>query len=361
LTQISPSSETFQAAFVPIYPAHTYRRTPPNLFNLTCSSPDVAMPFLQIVSQPTASCPAEGVYFIESCHIYEAKYILLDGGEWLSQTVVDLGIADQLLPVLRDVISGNHARALERHADPTVVIAKAGAANYGHVLAEILPKIINIKRLGLARIRLLIPVEMGVYIPVVTDLLRAVGIHAELRIMQKGELLSAEAIYFFSAVSRHDSRKSQTFLELRAVLAQLYGNATERDRRLFVQRGPNDGRKLTNTEQVEAVFARYGYQSIYPVSLSLPDQIRLFSSASHVAGSLGAGLSNIAFAPTGCEVAMIDPGLGDFFFWDFACLVGHRFTWLFAGPLRGYTEELARSDFAYDIPILESNLRFLYG
>ncbi len=127
-----------------------------------------------------------------------------------------------------------------------------------------------------------------------------------------------------------------------------------------MQRGGTDGRRLTNAAEVEAVFGSHGYSTIYPPTLGLRDQMALFASASHVAGPLGAGLANIAFAPEGCEVLMIDPGLGDFF-WELASLMRQRFTWYFAGEFRHYSNELAWTDYPCDPINLQRCLKRLIG
>ena len=54
-------------------------------------------------------------------------------------------------------------------------------------------------------------------------------------------------------------------------------------------------------------------------------------------------MTNILFAPAGCRVTMIDPGLADYFFWDLAALAGQPFTWLFTGPVTHYSQTLASS------------------
>ena len=358
---IVPQPVAPPGAFVALKPAHSYPRFAPNLLNLVSVAPERLASFLHIVAQTEAQCPAEGLFYLEKCYVYEGKHVLSEAGDWLPSSVTDLGIADQLRATILGVARDGHVLPLEKHADPTVIIAKAGSSNYGHVFAEMLPKLMTLKRLGLPRFRLLLPADMDFVTAVIVDVVRALGLVVDIRMFGPAELVQAAAVYVMSPMSQHDSRKSTTFLELRSLLAHAYGCKYERNRRFLITRGGRDSRKLVGAEQVEAIFGRHGFEPIHPLSLSIPDQIRLFSSASHIAGALGAGLSNIAFAPEGCEVLMMDPGLGDFFFWDFSCLVKQRFTWLFTGRFQGYSEALAASDFAIDEQILDVNLRSVYG
>jgi capsular polysaccharide biosynthesis protein len=222
-----------------------------------------------------------------------------------------------------------------------------------------LPKLMNIGRLGCKHVRLLLPSGMRAYFAVITDVLGHLGIGATIETAEEGALIQAGPLHYMTAVSQHDARKSVALLELRSVLASLYGLQFRKERRLFVQRRGLEIRKLANAADVEAVFIERGYSVIYPLTLGLRDQMALFASASHVAGSLGAGLANSAFAPEGCDIFMIDPGLGDFYFWDLACLMRQRFTWYFAGEFRHYSLALATADFAVDTESLQSCLTTL--
>ena len=204
--------------------------------------------------------------------------------------------------------------------------------------------------------RLLLPAEMRRFGRLATDVLAHLGVQSELEFVARATLHEAEDIHCFSAVARHNARKSSSFVELMDVVASAYGVRRSHSRRLYVRRGPDEHRRLANTAAVEAVFERHGYEGVFPADLPLEGQIHLFASASHVAGPLGAGLANIGFAPPECEVMMIDPGLGDYYFWDLSCVLQQRFTWLFAGPLRGYSPELAAGEYAMDAAVLETCL-----
>jgi capsular polysaccharide biosynthesis protein len=340
---------------------HAYSLIPPNLFNLHAADTGKLADFCAMIGRRQVECPAEGVILLKRCYVYDAQFVMTQDLQWLAPSIADFAAAGEIAPALRErVASGQYAR-LPACAAPTVLIAKAGARNHGHVIAEILPKLINIGRLGHKRIRLLLPLKMAAYFALVSDILRHLGIAADIEPVAEDTLMQAGPIHYMSPVSRHDARKSMALLDLRSVLASLYGLQFRRERRLFVQRGGTDGRRLTNAAAIEAVFASHGYSTIYPPTLSVPEQMALFASASHVAGPLGAGLSNIAFAPEGCEVLMIDPGLGDFFFWDLASLMQQRFTWYFAGEFRHYSQELAWSDYACDPVNLQNCRKLLAG
>ena len=347
--------------FTELKPPHSYRRTPPNLFNLQSADEAALRAAYYLFAHESVECPAEGYTVHEHCYIYDGCFVMDPAMEWVPDTVADYGIAETIKPVLQGVIRGRHQRMLDPSPLATVMIAKAGADNYGHTLTDILPKLVNIGRSGLSAIRLILPTGMQHFAGLVSGLLKHQGIAAELDFHAPATLLEARDIYVFSATSRHNTRKSTTFLELADMLCALYGIPMERSRRIYVRRGPDDIRSLGRAAAVEAAFAAHGFEAIFPASLSLEDQIRLFASASHVAGGMGAGMANIGWAPPGCDVLMIDPGIGDFYYWDFCCLLQHRFNWLFAAPLRGYSHGLAHDTFDVDPDLLGATLRSLYG
>ncbi len=348
-------------SFTELKPPHSYRRAPPNLFNLRCADETLLRATYHLFAQENAQCPAEGYTLHDHCYMYDGCYVLDAAMEWVPDTIADYGIAETIKPVLQGVIRGRHQRMLEPSPLKTVMIAKAGSDNYGHTLTDILPKLINVGRSGFSAIRLVLPTGMQHFAGLISALLTYCGVTAELEFHAPATLLEARDVYVFSPVGRHNTRKSATFLELADKLCALYGIPMERTRRLYIRRGPDDHRSLGQAAAVEAEFVAYGFEAVWPAALSLEGQIRLFASASHVAGALGAGMTNIGWSPPGCDVLMIDPGVGDFYYWDFCCLLQHRFNWLFAGPLRGHGGSLPFANFDVDLDLLRATLRAVYG
>lgn len=66
--------------------------------------------------------------------------------------------------------------------------------------------------------------------------------------------------------------------------------------RVFVGRGPGARRRCLNGHEVERRFVRAGFTVVRPEELTLPDQVRLFATASVVAGYAGSGLINTVFS-----------------------------------------------------------------
>ncbi len=332
-----------------LQPAHRYRRAPPALAGCRSPDADLLAYFYGIVQQRHAQCPAEYMLHFDHAHVYEGRLVLTPELTWLAPSITDFGAAGQILPKLQSLIAAGDATRQPAAGKANVVIAKAGSDNYGHTLVEILPKLVNIARSPLRDIRLLLPAGMAAFGNVVTLLLSCLGVQAELVIVPVGQLAAVENLHYFGPVSQHNTRKSATLLVLRDLIRHAFGISPVPRRKLFIDRREPDQRCLANRAEVCALAEARGYEIVHPVGLSFGEQVSLFSQASHIAGPLGAGLTNILLAHESCRVTMIDPGLADYFFWDLAAVAGQSFTWLFAGPVAHFSQELARNAYAVSL------------
>ncbi len=342
---------------VVLNPAHSYRRAPPALVGCWCHDPDLLAYFFNVVRQRDAHCPAEYMLALPSAHVVGGMYLLGAGQQWFAPSITDYPPAEAALPALTARILGGDVRRLPASGKPTVMIAKAGADNFGHAMTEILPRLISLSRSPLRDVRLLLPDSMAPFTATMQSLLGLLGIAAELVFVPEQEITAVETLVFIGPVSRHNVRKSTTLLALRNLLWRNLGITPTPQRRLYVERRAHEQRSLDNAAEVRATLEAAGYETVHPGTMPFDDQVRLFSQASHIVGSLGAGLTNMLFAPPACRVTMIDPGLADYFFWDLAALAGQPFTWLFTGPISFFSQELAAATFPVDLDGLRYVLR----
>lgn len=315
----------------------------PTLFNFKCQRDDLRRWFLDKLDEPEALCPAEGCYSLDGLYLFCGQQALTPDGEYLPDTILDWSSADAAHETLKGAIQFAATHTFD-DGTHTAVVYKSGSANYGHFLSDIAPKLANIARAGHSRVRYIVPHDAAWSWPLLEHISRAHGIEPIRWDFPENKLIRVYGATFWSPVSRHNQgpRKSHALLEMKRRL--LPDQQTDREVRLYVTRAGHK-RGIENSGEVEAMFVRAGYEVVDPAALPFPEQVRLFSSASHIAGPLGAGMANMIFAPSGCEVLMIDPGLGDRYFWDLSCLMGQRFHWLFAVPLDHYSLERATTPF----------------
>ncbi len=94
-------------------------------------------------------------------------------------------------------------------------------------------------------------------------------------------------------------------------------------RRLYIRRTAR--RRLLNQDAIEAVLARFGFETVQSERLSIAEQWALFSEAEMVAGVHGAGLANSVFAPPGAAlIELTVPDYAHFCFWDLASAANLR-------------------------------------
>jgi len=78
-------------------------------------------------------------------------------------------------------------------------------------------------------------------------------------------------------------------------------------RKIFLTRQKTRLRFIENSDEIETACREHGYEIVDADTLSPDQQVRLFSSVSHLVGIHGAGLTNMIFCPPGCRVLELFP------------------------------------------------------
>ncbi|GBR55528.1 capsular polysaccharide biosynthesis protein [Neokomagataea thailandica NBRC 106555] len=76
---------------------------------------------------------------------------------------------------------------------------------------------------------------------------------------------------------------------------------------LFIERGSATNRSVNNENELAKALAEIGFTIIRPETLSVTEQIRLFSKARFVMGALGAGMANLAWCKPGTIICELVP------------------------------------------------------
>lgn len=78
----------------------------------------------------------------------------------------------------------------------------------------------------------------------------------------------------------------------------------KRKKKIFLHRMNSKAhyRRLLNEDDIIEFFRKEGYEIVSPELLTFKEQVKLFSSASHIAGPTGAAFTNIVFAPEKCKI-----------------------------------------------------------
>jgi len=78
-------------------------------------------------------------------------------------------------------------------------------------------------------------------------------------------------------------------------------------RKIYISRKNTGNVRIINEENVAKLFEAYGFEIVYPESLSFEEQVKLFSEAEYVAGATGAAFTNIIYCPDNAKIMCIIP------------------------------------------------------
>jgi capsular polysaccharide biosynthesis protein len=197
----------------------------------------------------------------------------------------------------------------------SVLCKSRGAGNYGHFLAEMLP------RAAMARemIRGFKPsyiVHESDLLPVVRDALDAIGVPHDAIRPTTGAPVQCETLLLLDGLTNHGIYQSPLCAR---ILSDLAAKAPRGPyKRIFVRRRATS-RPLINEAAVEAVLKARGFIAVDPARMTLGEQVTLFKGARLVVGALGAAMTNLAFCDEGARVvALTAASFPDTFFW-FLC------------------------------------------
>ena len=231
--------------------------------------------------------------------------------------------------VFGETNAARYAPLLQRPPQPTQelerVVVVPGATNYYHFLAFNLPGLLLLRFAKGERVTLATVLGFpGTAAALLAKLLpmfagnRPVDIvnlpdadYAVRDIIFRAKPLMSTSIAIARLVQR-------TVLEAEGIADPYHSHGPVK---LFVRRqGGANGRNLINQAEVEAWFVARGYLSVDPGTMTMEEQIVLFSRASRIVGVEGAALANMAFAThaTGLVILASPNVRGDAFFAELA-------------------------------------------
>jgi hypothetical protein len=126
--------------------------------------------------------------------------------------------------------------------------------------------------------------------------------------------------------------------EIGAMMREAYGPAPPPfDRKVHLTRSRQKVRRLLNEAELAPVFAKYGFETIAPETLSFADEVRLMMQCREVASVEGAGVTNIIFCDQPIRLILMDPREILNPFWEGLTLqLGFDFDYVQSGPARWY-------------------------
>lgn len=246
-------------------------------------------------------------------------------------------------------VSGPDRLVDGRHA----IIKQTWDLNFGHWLVDTFPRVANIlEKFPTEPLRYILNGAAPPHIRELhTDGLRAFGIPEDrIDFVDRRPTFVKEAIYA-TPMTLPPLIKSPRAIQILEGVSRRYeqpehpgGSAT---RKIYLTRNNYPRRNLLNESEILPILAAAGYDVIVPEQLSFAEQVKLFASASHVVGNMGAAFSNLAFSPKGVKVfALATEHMLHDYFYDLVCHKGGEY-WALQGSASG-SEVGIGADFSID-------------
>ncbi len=333
-----------------VVPGRSYAaHGPPRLFNYLTRDPNVLSWLPEELLRTTVACPDEYVIRLRHVHVVHGHYLILYPDQALADTFnFENSAVDR--PVISEI--GQQIRRGEVHRNPGNAlpifhIFKDVYCNYGHMLVEVLPKLLHIQALGIQRFALLFPWSSLMFLPAVQFAATAHGLAFEHVVCFNNQIVRVDEALWIGPVAQHDRRKSQTLRDLARILGAA-APASAFPRRLYITRPPGAIRPIANQVQLEHLARAQGYHVVEPSTLSFPEQVSLFHGADHVLGPMGAALASTVFMRPGARVSMFTNRRVDPFFYDIARLIGLQFDWIFTQDAEAWTAVMQTEPWTID-------------
>ncbi len=322
---------------------------PPRLFNFLTRDPNVVSWFSDELMRTRITCPDEYVIRIRDVHVVHGHYLIQYPARPLADTFnfEDSAVNRPEISAIGQQILRREVHRHEGGARPIFHIFKDVYCNYGHMLVEVLPKLLHIKAMGVTRFTLLFPWSSLMFLPAVQFAAGVLGLDFEHVTCFNNQIVRVDEVLWVGPVAQHDRRKSQTLRDLAPLLAAAVP-ASGFPRRLYVTRAPGAIRPIANQAELEDLARARGYHVIEPATLSFPEQISLFHGADHVLGPMGAALTNTVFMRPGARVSMFTNRRVDPFYYDLARLMGLEFDWIFTQDAEAWTNIMQTEPWTID-------------
>ena len=175
--------------------------------------------------------------------------------------------------------------------------------SYYHLLTDLLPHLIEAPRN---------PVLVPEFMPqsFIEFLKQA---QFEIKILPKGTV-KVELLYIpemdLPEWNSEKVKKIQTFFEnLYPRNFQAAPNCSKSLNRIYVSRKIAVRRHLSNEDEFMPLLRKHNFRRVHLEQMTIMQQVKLFSTASHVIAAHGAGLTNVLFAPADAKILEIRPEL----------------------------------------------------
>ncbi|MDD4600824.1 hypothetical protein SDC9_11413 [bioreactor metagenome] len=250
----------------------------------------------------------------------------------------------------------------EEYIDGTVAVLAAPYSNcYYHWMFDVLPRLHLLRQSGITCDKYLVNWD-GLSFQ--TETLTMLGVPENKLIKSKPDLyLKAQRLVIPSLSTHAGYVPEWVCSSLRSeLLCGMVSEPIEEFRKIYISRDDAIHRHVVNEKELITFLSDFGFSAVLPGSLSLAEQISIFSSAQVVIAPHGAGLTNLLFCNPGTKVIeFFSPNYVRHHYWWLANHLGldyYYFEGLGDRPPRGISH-FARTD-NIEVSLDPANLIELY-
>jgi capsular polysaccharide biosynthesis protein len=222
------------------------------------------------------------------------------------------------------LLAARASGAIPTHAGVSLLCGKSGLNNYGHWMVEMAPCVhVAMPWILTSGWNVLVPCVYPHMEAVIGATLDLLGVPVGRAIKGVGEPMHFDEIIFMPDFSAHGKFYPPAAMGCMDALAR--GMEPGVDRKVWISR-VGDPRSLVEEATICAALASRGWRIIEPAKLTLREQIAVAKGARHMAGVVGAGLTNFGFMAAGGRVTGFMPAnMPDVFFYHLASMRGLRY------------------------------------
>jgi capsular polysaccharide biosynthesis protein len=337
-------------------PPGTYARVTPKIFG----SVEIERRTLQLIkTRGHTPHPAAEIGVLKDVIVVEGGIVVTSDNRIVEESFINARHTAQRGPFFRvgqgdmfvseKPLSGPDRLVDGRHA----IIKQTWDLNFGHWLVDTFPRVANVlERFPDESLRYILN---GAAPPPIRELhaagLRAFDIHEDrIEYVDRRPTFVKDAIYATPMTTPPLIKSPRAIRILEQVSERCRQHADgdrSSNRKIYLTRNNYPRRKLLNEPDILPTLEAAGYDVIVPEQLSFSEQARLFASASHVIGNMGAAFSSLAFSPKGVKVfALATQHMMHDYFYDLVCHKAGEY-WALQGIASG-AEAGIGADFSID-------------
>ena len=241
-----------------------------------------------------------------------------------------------------------------REVDRVVWVTDDWSKGYFHWLADVLPKLV-IAADHLSDSTILLPARFADS-DLVKDSFGRFGI-GDLEFISENETVIAHRLYLPVHAAESGDFDEATVNEIRRIMTADIHQELDPNKRIYISRSRAKRRKVNNDDEVSAILADFGFETIFAENFSFAEQARLFSSVGYLVSIHGAGLSNMLFMAAGSRVMELrknDPRVSNCFF-NMASALEHEYYYQLC-PATNEAQAPYSADLVVDIHKLAESL-----